>query len=173
MLQAAVVEIETANAAIKASNEGGAGLAPDKVDMPFLKEAIEVLKIDEWTLLAAEGPLWYRGYAQLPDDAGGGPFTALVAKYNARRFVVGHTPQPSGRIASRFGGRVFVIDTGMLKEVYNGRASALEIKGSEVTAIYDDGRVPLGGTGSGAELAWLRNQSTVRPKPSSSLTVGR
>ena len=66
MLQAAVGEIEAANAAIKASNEGGPALDPEKIDLPFLKEAVEVLKVDEWTVLASEGPLWYRGYAQLP-----------------------------------------------------------------------------------------------------------
>jgi Calcineurin-like phosphoesterase len=173
MLQAAVVEIEAANAAIKASNEGGPGMDPEKIDLPFLKEAVEVLKVDEWNVLAAEGPLWYRGYAQLPDDPSGGPFTALLTKYNARRFVVAHTPQQTGHIAARFGGRAFVIDTGMLKEVYNGRGSALEVKGSDVTAIYEDGRVPLGGASTGADSTWLLNQSTVFRSPSSSRTAGR
>jgi hypothetical protein len=172
MLQAAVVEIETANAMIKASNEGGAALDPDKIDMPFLREAVEVLKVDEWNVLAGQGPLWYRGYAQLPDDPNGGPFAALLTKYDARRFVVGHTPQQTGRIASRFGGRVYVIDTGMLKEVYGGRPAALEVKGAEVTGIYEDGRVPLGGASTGA-AAWVSNQATVRRSPSSSFTVGR
>ena len=172
MLQAAVVEIETANAMIKASNEGGPALDPDKIDMPFLREAVEVLKIDEWTVLAGEGPLWYRGYAQLPDDPAGGPFAALLTKYDARRFVVAHTPQQTGRIAARFGGRVYVIDTGMLKEVYGGKPSALEVKGAEVTAIYEDGRVPLGGASTGA-AAWVSNQATVRRSPSSSFTDGR
>ena len=146
---------------------------PEKIDLPFLKEAVEVLKVDEWNVLAAEGPLWYRGYAQLPDDPSGGPFAALLTKYNARRFVVAHTPQQTGRIAARFGGRAFVIDTGMLKEVDNGRGSALEVKGSDVTAIYEDGRVPLGGASTGADSTWLRNQSTVFRSPSSSLTAGR
>jgi hypothetical protein len=173
MLQAAVAEIETANALIKASNEGGPALDPDKIDMPFLREAVEVLKVDEWAVLAGQGPLWYRGYAQLPDDPTGGPFAALLTKYDARRFVVAHTPQQTGRIAARFGGRVYVIDTGMLKEVYGGRPAAIEVKGSEVTAIYEDGRVPLGGASTGAAADWVSNHSTVRRNPSSSRTVGR
>jgi hypothetical protein len=173
MLQAAVAEIDVANALVKASNEGGAALDPERLDMPFLREAVEILKVDEWSVLADQGPLWYRGYAQLPDDESGGLFAALLTKYNARRFVVGHTPQQPFRISSRFGGRVFVIDTGMLKEFYGGRPSALEIKGSVVTAIYDDGRVPLGGASTGAPAAWLWNHSTVRRSPSSSFTVGR
>ena len=123
MLQAAVAEIDAANAVDQGVERRAARpLDPDKIDLPFLKEAVEVLKVDEWTVLANEGPLWYRGYAQLPDDETGGPIAALLTKYNARRFVVGHTPQQPDRITSRFGGRVFVIDTGMLKEVYNGAA---------------------------------------------------
>lgn len=174
LLQVAVAEIDVANALIKASNSGGSALDPERIDVDFLKEAVEILKVDEWTVLANEGPLWYRGFAQLPDDDTGGYVAQLLERYKARRFVVGHTPQPPYRITRRFGGRVFVIDTGMLKEVYGGRASALEVKGAEVTAIYDDGRVPLGGAITGMPrdlLAW--NHSTVSRSPSSSLTVGR
>ena len=40
-------------------------------------------------------------------------------------------------------GLVLLIDTGMLASAYQGRASALEIVGDRLTAIYDDGRVPL------------------------------
>jgi hypothetical protein len=171
MLLAAVGAIDAHNALVKASNEGGTPLDPNMVDLPFLREAVETLKVDEWTVEATEGPLWYRGYALLPDDETGGPIAKLLTKYNARRFVVGHTPQV--QITPRFGGRVFVIDTGMLKELYGGRPSALEVKGSAVTAIYEDGRVPLGGASTGAPVAWLWNHSTVRRSPSSSLTVGR
>jgi hypothetical protein len=173
MLQAAIGEIDLVNAQIKASNEGGPAVDQEKIDMFFLREAVEVLKIDEWTVQEMEGPLWYRGYAFLPDDESGGPFAALLTKYNARRFVVGHTPQEPFRITSRFGGRVFVIDTGMLKEFYNGRPSALEIEGNAVTAIYEEGRVPLSGVKTGAPAAWLWNHATVRRKPSSNPTVGR
>ena len=60
-----------------------------------------------------------------------------------KRIAVGHTPSMDSRIAARFGGRVFLIDTGMLASVYKGRPSALEIKGEAVNAIYEDGMVPL------------------------------
>ena len=58
------------------------------------------------------------------------------------RLVVGHTPQEDGRIHARFGGRVFLIDTGMLASVYDGRPSALEIADGRVNAIYPDGVRP-------------------------------
>ena len=41
------------------------------------------------------------------------------------------------------GGRAALIDTGMNTQFYKGRASALEIEGEKLTAIYDDGRAQL------------------------------
>jgi hypothetical protein len=163
ILEVAVNEISVANALIAAAQ--AAGKEPDrrKLNVPLLMEAQEILKIGSWTVVAPEGALWYRGFATLPDDATGAPFAALLARYGARRFVTGHTPQSSRHIGVRFGGRVFLIDTGMLASVYKGRGSALEIAGGALTAIYDDGRVPLAST----------NQATVWRSPSSSVTVGR
>jgi hypothetical protein len=85
-----------------------------------------------------DGPFWYRGLAQEPD-----PFAPevdqILSKQNARAIVVAHTVTPNGRIASRFEGKVFVIDTGMQPAyVTGGRASALEIRGGVFTAIYLD-----------------------------------
>ena len=144
--------------------------------MPLLLEAQEILKIDSWVVVNPEGALWYRGLATEPDDPNGGPFAALLARYGAKRFVTGHTPQqPNYRIASRFGGRAILIDTGMLASYYKGRPSALEILGDKLTAIYEDGRVPVvtgAATPPGASYDVL-NQSTVLRSPSSRPTVGR
>ena len=50
----------------------------------------------------------------------------------------------NGRIRDRFDGRVFFIDTGMLSTVYErGRASALEISGGRLRALYLDGSEEL------------------------------
>ena len=62
----------------------------------------------------------------------------LLETYGARRFVVGHSVQKR-EIQPRFGGRVLLIDTGMLASVYGGRPSALEIAGGRFTAIYEEG----------------------------------
>jgi hypothetical protein len=87
-----------------------------------------------------DGPLWYRGLAQEPDTFApqvGEILTAL----GARAIVVGHTVAQTGRIITRFDGRVIEIDTGMQPAyVSSGRASALEVKGDEATAIYTDRR---------------------------------
>lgn len=143
ILQVASSEIGLANAIIATAKE--AGREPDhaRLNLPLLLEAQEVLKIDTWLAIGGEQALWYRGLASLPDDPAGGPFAALLQKYGAKRFVTGHTPQQSRAIAVRFGGRAVLIDTGMLTKVYKGRASALEINGDSLTAIYEDGRVTI------------------------------
>jgi hypothetical protein len=91
----------------------------------------------------ADGPLWYRGLAQEPDSFAP-QITDILLKARARAIVVGHTVTQSGRITTRFDGRVIQIDTGMQRAyVPDGRASALEIRGGEATAIYVDRRDPV------------------------------
>jgi hypothetical protein len=143
-LQAASRVIEEA----KAKNE-----APDLAlfNVPVLREGSMITQIGDWSLLAAEGPLWFRGYANWPEDQEtSAKVTTFLDTYKLTRVVVGHTPTKDARIASRFGGRALVIDTGMLTPAYKGRPSALEIRGTQLSAIYQDGTVPLRSTSAPA-----------------------
>ncbi len=89
----------------------------------------------------ADGPLWYRGLAQEDETAFAPQLAEVLSNLEARAVIIGHTVVPGGRIASRFGGKVFQIDTGMLRSyVPGGRASALEIRDGRFTAIYEDRR---------------------------------
>jgi hypothetical protein len=90
------------------------------------------------------GPLWYRGLAQEPEDEFAPTLDSILRQMDARAIVVGHTPA-SGGIATRFGGRVIQIDTGMLGgEFYpRGVPSALEIQGGVFTVIYSGHRERL------------------------------
>jgi hypothetical protein len=99
---------------------------------------LPVLKIDGSALLNANGPLWFRGYSTWTDAEGNERMPGLLKKYKVKRFVTGHTPQPSGQITTRFNNTLYLIDTGMLDGKFypNGRASALEIDGEKVTPIY-------------------------------------
>jgi len=162
MLQVTAYEIAVANALVDAAKAAGKDPDRSKLNVPLLIEAQEILKIESWTVVAGQGALWYRGLSTLPDDPTGGPFAPLLARYGARRFVTGHTPQADRRITTRFGGRAVLIDTGMLAD-YKGRPAALQIEGEALTAIYEDGRVPLA----------VLNQATVSRSPSSSATSGR
>ncbi len=90
-----------------------------------------------WTISSEDGPLWFRGFARWSDAAGAAELPRLLAAAGVERFVVGHSVQEDRRIHVRFGGAVFLIDTGMLSSyVPGGRASALEIADGVVSAIY-------------------------------------
>ena len=117
-------------------------LAPE-ITQEYVGRLQRVITIDKWGMLAADGPLWFRGYATLGEDALP-QIEALLKRLGAARFIVGHTPQIPGSISARFGNRIFLIDTGMLTSHYKGgRPSALEIAGGKITAIYPDQRIPL------------------------------
>jgi hypothetical protein len=113
------------------------------------KQRIEILEqflgLPTWLSIHTNGPLWYRGFARLDEVEGSALVQGLLERWGASRFVVGHTPQSGGRIASRFGNRVLLIDTGMLGLSYfpGGRASALEQAGGKISAVYMTERVVL------------------------------
>ncbi len=140
LLEAAANQIKVANVFIDAQRNDREAPRPT-LSFEELQEAQTLLDIGNWSLLAPQGPLWIRGYATLP-EAEQDKVAAVLKAYRATRLVVAHTPQP-GRITQRFGGLVYVIDTGMLASVYMGVPSALEIVGDRVTAIYLDSQEVL------------------------------
>jgi Calcineurin-like phosphoesterase len=143
VLDAAQATIEVARAQTSAG---------DSVTIsPVLATFGDLMRIGTWSLINPNGPLWYRGFATLSGEEGRSLVDKVAGRYKARRFVVGHTMPASMRITPRFSQRVFLIDTGMLSSVYKGgRASALEIQGDNVTAIYADGQVALAGAAATA-----------------------
>ncbi len=119
---------------------------PEKdVPEPLRRVIAAARSVYYWSILAYEGPMWFRGYSEWSDEEGERQIVPLLERFGARHFVVGHTvPHDGGEIWSRFGGKVFLIDTGMLRGyAKNGRPSALEIAGDSISAIYENGRVSL------------------------------
>jgi len=110
-----------------------------EMDPPDPKYA-ELADAENWLVFSAGGPLWFRGGARWDEETETEQMIELLAGVGAERVVGGHTVQDEGRIEVRFGGRVFLIDTGMLSSFYEGgRPSALVIEGGSFTAIYTDG----------------------------------
>ncbi|HEV8385674.1 MAG TPA: metallophosphoesterase, partial [Candidatus Acidoferrales bacterium] len=109
-----------------------------------LDDLVEFTGFNGWFMVNPQGPLWFRGYASWSDEEGKTQIAKVLEKLGVSQIVVGHTPQAGGRIAARFDGKVFLIDTGMLSSYYTGgRASALEIAAGKYTAIYSDERIVL------------------------------
>jgi hypothetical protein len=100
----------------------------------------ELADAEHWFVYSEGGPLWFRGAARWDEETKTEEMTELLAGVGAKRMVCGHTPQVGGHIEVRFGGRVFLIDTGMLSSFYTGgRPSALVIEDGAFTAVYGDG----------------------------------
>jgi hypothetical protein len=119
---------------------------PDRpaIEGDLVSAAGDILHIDAWSALDPRGPLWYRGFSTLSErDAD--DVLSLLQRFRAARFVTAHTVTSDRRIDVRFGGRVILIDTGMLAAVYHGRPSALRIDGDSLSAVYEDRQVGLTG----------------------------
>jgi hypothetical protein len=141
--EAAVAELERLVPMIKEQRP-----VPDYVSRQFLEQLQWIANIGTSSLLSPNGPLWYRGFAQLP-DSDEATIVSVLQRFGATRAVTAHTPILPAKITARFGNRIFLIDTGMLSTHYKGgRPSALEIRGGTVEAIYASGREKLVGVNS-------------------------
>jgi hypothetical protein len=121
--------------------DGGVRLSrEDREYVPMLDEA---RSMGSWSIIDENGPVWFRGFARWDEEEGLSLARSLTERHDVARIVVGHSIPETKLITARFDNRIFLIDTGMLAGVYSGRASALEIESSQVTAVYLDRRIPL------------------------------
>ncbi len=104
-------------------------------DPQWLKALAEFQASGYWFITNPNAPLWYRGLAQEPEDVFQPIFDRIKTNLGVARFVIGHTPSPTG-ITSRFSGAVFLIDTGMLRKYYKGRCAALVIENGKFSPVY-------------------------------------
>src|SRR4029078_288762 len=90
VIDVTVVELQLATEAVAKAKADG---STHSRDAPFLREAQEMIGIDKWSLIDPQGPLWYRGWAQAPEDAA--TTTQMIGfldQMKLARIVVGHTP---------------------------------------------------------------------------------
>jgi hypothetical protein len=122
----------------------------------------QLLQFPDWVSVRNDGPLWFRGYDQWSDDEGNAQVLKILEFFKANHLVTGHTVQKQGRVRERFGGKVFLIDTGMLSSYYaGGRASALEIENNvKFTAEYMDQKTVLLEPANAAQLNEFLEQVT-------------
>ena len=109
------------------------GQVPDR---EAAQKILEFSTLQSWLIDSPDGPLWYRGLALEAEETLRKPVEEMLAQLKARYMVAGHTVRPKFDVLPRFDNHVFLIDTGMNKEVYGGRGSALEFRDGGVTAYY-------------------------------------
>ena len=108
-----------------------------------------------------DGPLWYRGLAQLPEDDRGtaAALPRILATQQVRHIVIGHTPQLA--VNPRFGGRVILIDVGLSKS-FDGPPAFLLIEDGKYFAMHRGRRLDL--PVDGGNLAeYLRAAAALEP----------
>jgi hypothetical protein len=105
----------------------------------------QFLKWSTWLCVQEDGPLWFRGYDRWSEDEGGPQIEKILRAFGASNLIVGHTVQKTANIRSRFGGKILLIDTGMLSSYYpGGKPSALKMsEDGKFTAVYLDHEVVL------------------------------
>jgi hypothetical protein len=81
-------------------------------------------------LYARDSPMWDRELAQQDEAVFEDTVNSILASLGARHIVIAHTvmDSPSAKAMKRFGGKVWVIDTG-ISSFYGGHLSALIIEG--------------------------------------------
>ena len=131
LVRAGALDEETAFAERAASAEAAAAARPE-----LAAPAAALRETEQSPIFTAEGPLWYRGTAWCNPNSEALRVDRVLDHFGAARSVHGHTPTEDSLIIQRMEDRVFLIDTGMLTEVYEGRASAFIQSGDSLRALY-------------------------------------
>ncbi len=97
-----------------------------------------LLAMQKEEVFTPKGPTWYRGQALCYPYTEAENLETALAKLGVSRMVAGHTVSPTGRALSRFDGRVILLDTGMLQQVYKGSPSALVFENGQWSVAYPD-----------------------------------
>ena len=174
-LEARRMEISEKTAA---AAEKGNTYSPSEREQNHIDALEGFMGLGQWLTINPGGILWFRGYARWTDEEGQPQVESLLEQYDARHFFVGHNPQLEGHVRSRFDGRIFLADTGMLSSFYpGGRASAVEIWDGVFRAIYLDGDpvqlYPLPASApeaNGRPVHWLTNGNSVAKTGVGSMT---
>eukprot|EP00873_Tetraselmis_striata_P044889 jgi/Tetstr1/465153/TSEL_009876.t2 len=92
------------------------------------------------TLMGDDGPVWYRGYAMDDEIRVCSRLVGVLQTVHAQRMVIGHTVQADGRLHTRCGGRLHLIDVG-ISRAYLGATAAWECtQEGGVVGLYPDER---------------------------------
>ena len=84
----------------------------------------KVFEAQQYFVFSDDSPNWYRGTALCHPFAESFNTERFLKRVGAKQLVMGHTPT-KGNVMERMDGLAIRLDTGMLKSVYKGRASAL------------------------------------------------
>jgi len=91
----------------------------------------------DWDIFGNDGPLWYRGFATLPESKICGPLQQSLKLLGVKRMVVGHTIQP--QVHAKCDGRLIMQDVAISSVYDGGHVGAVEIRGDSVRMLNSFG----------------------------------
>ncbi len=105
-----------------------------------IKKAKKFVKLADSLLFSSFGPTWYRGNMYCHEYSEENTVNEVLNYFNANQIFLGHTPDDSLQVRSRFGGKVIMLDTGMSQAYYKGNPSVVDITNNQlkVLNINDD-----------------------------------
>ncbi|HLY78901.1 MAG TPA: metallophosphoesterase [Caulobacteraceae bacterium] len=141
--------------------------AMDQAVIAALKHQPEAVGGPHDILWAEEGPLWYRGLAQHDEAAESANVAALLAHFNVRHIIVGHTKQYA-MINARFDGGVILTDILGASRCADPHGFLIK-EGDNFSTIYRGHRLALGLSGAAhnaylAQVAALDQTATSAPE---------
>ena len=134
----------------------------EEINRRVREELDDFSKVPTGITTDEQGPLWYRGLAELPetDATMPGHLERVLSNQQARHIVISHTPTVA--VVPRFGGKVIVIDVGLSK-VYGGPPAFLLVEGSKYYAVHRGRQLDLPVTSAGNVLEYLRAAAALDP----------
>ena len=102
------------------------------------EQSKKLLAMQDEEIFTPKGPTWFRGQALCYPYTEAENLDGALAKLGVARVVAGHTVSPTGRVLSRFDGRVILLDTGMLQSIYKGSPAALVFENGQWAVVYAD-----------------------------------
>ncbi len=127
------------------------------------EELRDVSKLQDGLSTDSQGPLWYRGLAELPEADLENHLRQVLTLHKVKHVVTGHTPTRSA-VLTRFGGKVILIDVG-LSAYYGGPSACLVVTGKQFQALHRGSllRLPVDGED---RLHYLKAAAALDPQPS-------
>ncbi|AOE49343.1 metallophosphoesterase [Kangiella sediminilitoris] len=103
-----------------------------------VKKAKRFLEVADSLMLTTFGPIWYRGNIYCHCYSEQQTIDRALERFNSEQLLVGHTPDESRLVRSRFGNKLILLDTGMLRSHYNGHPSAIIIQDENLQVLNID-----------------------------------